>query len=277
MKASSYYVSSFSLVIKLSVVGSPKFHDKLLKASLWQEFVPGFKITKPTTPSETWHIFESNELRYDFEQRKVWIDSKNINRLVIILEADFERLRQQKSIYTLHGAVIAKSHYAVALIGNISGIGKTSLASYATDRGWSWVADDKFSINGLTVIGGTAALLNDKKTKDAANHKAPQALWEPTPLRLICQPIVTNESELTVFSLDNAKAEWTLYDEMTRDIRQVNGIVTPSSPAISSLDNIELEKLRRSAVSKLVLSIPLVHMRGPKGLMINEIQSIINS
>lgn len=275
MKYSNYYVASFDTVIKLVVEGSIDFQNKLINDIFWIEFIPGFDIGKQTTAQTTWQIIEASELKYDFSKRKIWTNTQTIKRAIVIIEASFEHLRQQEAIYTLHGSAITNDECAVAFIGNLSGIGKTSLAAFAAGNFWEWVADDKFSITNQYLIGGTTNLLNDEKTHRASNRQTPKPLPKKLPLKLIVQPILTHESGLTTFTMDREKSIWVLYDEVTRDIRQVNGIIHRTLPTVKSLDNRTIERLRIRAVEDLAANTPVVYMRGSKEMILNEINSIV--
>lgn len=271
----SYYVSSCGVTLELSVTGSVEFRNALMHETFWQEFVPAFHIVNPASVDATWHITEADELLYDFTAKTISATRNATKQVVIVIEAFLELARQQRGVYTMHGATIIQRDAAVGLIGNISGIGKTSLASYASTKGWKWVADDKFAISGTFIVGGTIALLDDHKTRRAAGLQMPQPLTKKCPLRLLCQPIVTNEIELTEFHMDYRKANWTLHEEMTRDIRQVNGIVYPGVAGISSLDNFATEQKRIGAVDRLAKAIPVVYLRGPKDLILKRVTDLI--
>lgn len=75
--------------------------------------------------------------------------------------------------------------------------------------------------------------------------------------------------------MDREKSIWVLYDEVTRDIRQVNGIIHRTLPTVKSLDNRTIERLRIRAVEDLAANTPVVYMRGSKEMILNEINSIV--
>jgi|GEM_PF-2629239 len=273
MQQSSYFVSSFDCTIELIVVGSGAFHRALQDDAFWHEFVPGFTHRKVAGPQMTWLINEDESLGYDLANRTIHANTKTTKKVVIIIEAAFEYLRQQHSLYTMHGSVIVHKDKAVALIGNLSGIGKTTLASYASSRGWRWASDEKFTLSGANIIGGTSGILDDEKTRASASGASPSSPNQPHPLALICQPLVTGETSVTKFVMSPEKTLWTLYDEVTRDIRQVDGIIDTSLPALQSFDDDEITKNRMDAVHALTHRIPVVYLRGPEPLLLAEIEA----
>lgn len=274
MQHYEHYVSSIDTTFKLVVCGSPAFHSALIKEPFWNEFVPSFKNSKVSHPKLTWLVKEAISFDYSIKNHTIETPIAMIKRLVVVIEASFEKARQNKSIFTLHGSAISKNNQSVVFIGNVSGTGKTSMASYAANYGWKWIADDKFSICRGAVIGGTNSLLSDTKTRDAASQNTPVPIDKEYRIALICQPIVTNEIALTKHIMSREKAQWVLYDEVTRDIRQVNGIVHDQLPVLDSMDNEKLARQRIKAVDSLARSIPVFFLRGPKQLILNEIISV---
>lgn len=276
MKRASYIVSSFDCAIELVVEGSPAFHEALLHEPFWSEFIPGFQFKERGSTESMWQLFEASSFEYSLEHQTISTNQITIKKSIVIIEAVFERMRQQQSLYTLHGCVIARDNQAVALIGNLSGIGKTTLASYAAKHGWSWVGDEKFTISGKNVVGVTQGILSDSKTHAAAGDSLPvRVVGTPLPLALICQPIITDERDLTEFKLAEDRVQWVLYDEITRDIRQVDGILTATVPPLPSFDSPEIAQERLTATNLLVSSVPVFYLRGPKALVLEKIEKAL--
>ncbi|MEO5949479.1 MAG: hypothetical protein ABIP74_03675 [Candidatus Saccharimonas sp.] len=276
MKPSSHFVSSFDITIQLIVTGSPEFHDALQQNSFWHEFVPAFQYTRISNPQMTWRVTEAPTLDYDMTNHAIQATVETVKKVVIIIEAMFEHMRQERSYYTMHGCVIVRNNTAVALIGNLSGIGKTTLASYATSQEWDWITDEKFTISDGEVIGGTSRILDDEKTRLSAGDVTPTPFTHAYPLALICQPIVTDETSIARFDMSLEKAYWTLYDEVTRDIRQVNGVIDISLPALQSLDTDAISENRMRAIDTLTHAVPTTFLRGPTPLLLGEIEAILS-
>ena len=275
MACSKYFVSSFSTTVELIVEGSLEFHSALREERFWYEFVPGFAFIESASVDAAWHVMEAESLGYNEEDRTITSSIDTLSRIVVIIEAIFEILRQQQALYTMHGSVIVCGTKAVALIGNLSGIGKTTLASYASRHGWRWIHDEKFTIHEGVLIGGTRGILNDSKTHRASPGIIPTAMDRQCPIALVCQPIVTTEADVTQFVLSPEKSQWVLYDEMTRDIRQVNGIVDPTLPVLSSYDTAALAEARVKTVMELTRTVPVVYLRGSTGGILSEMKAML--
>ncbi len=276
MHSSNYFISSFSSTIQLIVDGSATFKQALLNEPFWHEFIPGFQCIKVDEPKQTWHVIEDSAFDFQEADRTIRSSIENVRSVVLIVEATFEYLRQECNFYTLHGSIIAHGDMAVALIGTVSGIGKTRLAAHASKHGWSWLVDEKFTLKHNQVIGGTRGLLNDRKTRTSAQGTTPTSWTRSYPLAAICQPIITTEASITRFDMTEQKAHWTLYDEMTRDIRQVNGIIHASAPPLQSRDTDAIAQARMKAVASLVHTVPVLYLRGPEQLLLAEITSTLH-
>lgn len=275
MQRSSHFISSFNNTIELDVTGSVAFHKALKNETFWYEFIPGFQNKKNAIPSLVMHVIEDDQLDYTKASQTIRTSIQTIKRVIVLAEASFEYLRQQKSLYTLHGSVIVRDGKAVALIGNLSGMGKTTLAAYASKHDWTWGIDEKFTLYNGDVIGGTIGILNDTKTSIAAGQTAPTPLTQKYRLTLVCQPIITTESKATRFDLTPEKATWVFYDEMTRDIRQVDGIIDSSLPVLQSYDTETIARARHEATNSLVATVPVIYLRGTAEQLLDEIETMV--
>lgn len=274
---SSHFISSFNYTVELSVTGSDRFHEALRSEPFWHEFIPDFSYSRITHPIETWHITEAETLSYDIQNQTIRSTLDTIKRIIVIIEASFEVMRQKQAHYTIHGSVIVRNKKAIALIGNLSGIGKTTLAVHAAQCGWTWIADEKFTLLNGVVVGTTRGILNDEKTRLSAQSIIPQATTDRYPLALICQPLITHEEYASRFDLTADKALWVLYDEMTRDIRQVNGIISPKLPVLQSFDTISIAEVRLKVAEELTQTVPISFIRGHQVHILRELEAILLS
>ena len=71
------------------------------------------------------------------------------------------------------------------------------------------------------------------------------------------------------------KSLWTLYGEVTRDIRQVDGVIKKDRLILQSLDTEELARSRLNNIENLAKDTPVVFVSGPKYLLLKEIESIL--
>jgi hypothetical protein len=268
-------VASFDIAAALTIQGSDQFIDALVNSSFWQEFVPGFAADTPLEPISHWTVHEHTETSYDLDSHTINATLSTIIPIIVIIEAEFEQLRQMRGLYTMHGSCIGRDDMAVGLIGAISGIGKTSLCAQAAKQGWTWLSDEKFTINpDMDIIGGVSSVLNDDKTHRSRAGLRPAPDGKQRPLKLLCIPIVTTETTATTHELDQARREWQCYDEITRDIRQINGVLRGFTTPLPSFDTTEISKNRQTYGSQLADSVPIVFVRGNEQAILETIESI---
>jgi hypothetical protein len=275
---SSCYISSVGVKAKLVIVGSEKFLHELMDHTFWHEFIPSFYISQNEAAPITWRVIESENCHFDYQKHIITVSRDQIRSAIVIIEAMFEKKRQENSLYTLHGSLIARanSSSAIGCIGNVSGLGKTTLAAYATKHGWTWVADEKFTILDDKVVGWTNGILRDSKTKSASNGITPNPDSEQYTLRLLCCPIVTSEEFLTRFSMSHEKKMWIYNDEVTRDIRQVNGILTGFQDSLQSFDSQKNARMRLAAVTQLTQTTDGIFLRGNAEVILEEFERILS-
>jgi hypothetical protein len=162
----------------------------------------------------------------------------DIRSIIVIAGALLERLRQEQRLYQVHGSAVKINDKAIVLIGGMSGIGKTTLAlNLSCLSGATFFSDEKFVIDGenRTIVGG-CPLSHDNRKIEYENTD--NIIYDnvPTRLGLVIFPIITNETELTAYKLDELKLFWHFYEEATRDIRGLNLLFNNFNETINGFD-----------------------------------------
>lgn len=265
-------IASFDIAVTLLIEGSDTFIKTFCNHPFWREFVPGLSHSSSRSDLQQWTIRESPECAYDLQNRTIATNQETIIPAIVIIEAAIERHRQESGLFTLHGSTIGKDDYAVGFIGAVSGLGKTTLCAHATADDWTWLSDEKFTIDKTGILlGGVANILNDEKTRQASKNVRPTGMVTPRQLKLLCIPLVTNEPTATAHLLERHRAEWQLYDETTRDIRQINGVIHGFSTPLPSLDTEGLARSRQELAVDLSATLPLLFIRGNEESILQEI------
>jgi hypothetical protein len=278
MQQNSLLVSSFDITLELSIISDASFYKSLRTHPFWHEYIPNFSLGTSGAVTDRWNITQGDECTFDLTKNHIQADSSHHKQIIVILESVFERYRQEKGLYTLHGSAIAKDNYAVGFIGNLSGIGKSSMGAYAAQHGWKWIADEKFTINNNRIVGGTSGILNDNKTRKAASGFSPEFNSDTGyDLKLLCSPIATNEDTPVRHDWDKAKKLWIYNDETSRDIRQVNGVLHGFSESLQSFDSPQLAHKRNDIVTLLANSVDGSFIRGTKTAILDTIKEIITT
>ena len=276
---SSLFVSTGSLTAEVMITGSDAFIDTCISHPFWEEFIPSVRLRRSVDhqPVITWTLCESSQPRYDLNNRHIETPVEYIMWAIVIIEAVFEQLRQADDSYTLHGSVAALHDSAVGFIGGVSGLGKTSISTYIAAHGGQWLSDEKFVVDSQGIItAGVGRILNDDKTRHSSRNGRPDGVTAPVPLRLLCIPILTSESEPTVHLLDERRSTWQFYDEMSRDIRQINGMLQGFSEPLPSLDTPEIALRRGTAAASLGRHIHVAYIRGTASSITKEIQRLLS-
>lgn len=273
----NFIISSGHLAITLHIEGSDEFVRALVSHSFWREYIPSVQIT-PSASQEAdhdWTIKEANNPNYSLADGSIEIPQDLIVPAIVIIDTQFERLRQSCGLFTLHGSVIGDEAGAIGFIGGVSGLGKTSISAYAARHGFSWLCDEKFVIDEEGVVrAGVAAILNDEKTRLSSGDVRPVGLTSARPLQLLCIPLITSENEAVVHVLDSRRAVWQLYDEMSRDIRQINGMLQGFTTPLPSFDTTAISRRRQKAVLKLADQIPVVYVRGSTEVVLEAVRRL---
>lgn len=278
--AQQYFkIHSTTISIGISINGTKKFCTKLMSDAFWSEFIPDYSSVNCDQLETTWAIIESDTCSYDFTKKQIFVSSKHTKSVIVLIEALLERLRQQKQLYTFHGVVVSKinTNTAVGFIGNLSGIGKTTLGSYASENGWGWHADEKFTVSEGEIVGCTSGLLSDSKTQLASKGLKPTPSNKKLQLKVLCTPMVTTESTLTKFNLSYQKKLWIYNDELTRNIRLINGNLDGFSSPLPSLDSNDLAIIRYKNIEKLAANTDLYFMRGKPKLILDELNEVLSA
>jgi hypothetical protein len=274
----SVIVASFNIAIALTIEGSTDFADTLLASSFWKEFIPGFSFITNLKPQRHWTIREHANTEYNLKKCRITATIDATTSVIVIIEADFEKLRQAHGLYTLHGSYIGRKDMAIGFIGAVSGLGKTTLCAHATTQNWMWLGDEKFTVSTSgTIIGGVTSILNDAKTHAASAGLRPTPDTMQRSLHLLCIPLVTSESTATVYKLDLKRRQWQHYEEITRDIRQINGTLHGFSVPLPSLDTDALSQKRQHVASLWATSLPIVFIRGSKEAIVDKIETLLQS
>lgn len=191
----------------------------------------------------------------------------NSTDIIVISEYLLEYLRQEDGICVIHSSAVYKKNRAILFIANLTGAGKTSLALYLhAQHQYQLFSDEKtlIDIKKIKLVGQTKKLFIEPRTKNDLKYfglKLPKIIniQETTDknLALIVMPIIVSSAKTPfVYQYSPTQLRWRLYEEFSKDIRLVNGLIFNFSYPLQSLDNDQLAKQRECFIEKMSRQIP---------------------
>lgn len=238
--------------------------------NIWQsyflaEYIPSVSVL-PVDDSDNTDltIIQGGDFSWSNSTITTTENDSDIRSIIVIVGSLLEKLRQEHGFYQVHGSAVKVRNRSVAIVGGMSGIGKTSLAlnllSFA-DVGF--IADEKFVMDGAqsSIVGGCPVSRDNKKT----GLKVPfdlELISSPMKIGMFVFPIITNEPELTVFKLDALKLFWHLYEESTRDIRGLNFLYNNFTETHQGYDTDGIAKQRLDDIRNISEHVPAYFIRG---------------
>ncbi len=261
--------------VPFTVTGSDDFVHTSFTHPMWHEYVMATVEHRSEGDEAGVELYEGGRTTYTISPPMIECTQDTVSSGIRFVSHLLERERQERGIYTIHGNVITLGERAIALIGGVSGIGKTTLSAQSTLHGWKWIADEKFLIDeACSYRFGRSVILDDKKTHEAAGSVRPTP---PTSQLEICAsviPIVT-DSKLQTHKYSPEKALYHYYEELTRDITGARALFMGYDSPLPSVDMPELSARRRRTAERLSESRPMYFMLGTAAAILEEIEQLV--
>lgn len=246
------------------VCDMPKhIHAALAAHYFLPEYIPNVCIKASKLPAEI-TVFQGGKFNWQDKTITITDADSDVRSFIVILGALLEQQRQQHRLYQVHGSALAIHGNAVAIIGGMSGIGKTTLALALQDLpGGAFIGDEKFVLDGQKqAIVGACPLSQDNHKSETAFDFCLNMYDTPAKLALVVFPVITNETELTYYKLDKLKLFWHLYEEASRDIRNLNFLYNNFTETQNSFDTRRIMKQRLADIQNISACTPAYFIRG---------------
>ncbi len=266
-------ISSNSTSVKIASksIKSSILKKDILANQLLYRFIPDYH-TKYKNKRTTLWVEDGKKMKIgDFPLKNLisgnYPNKFNSTDIIVVAEYLLERLRQEIGIYTIHSSSVYKRGNGILFFINLSGAGKTSLALYLVRRyKFRLFSDEKTALDlkNKKMVGQTKKLFVEQKTKNLLKEESILTKnfinikkIRPKKLRLLIMPIISNSiKKTTCYHLAPSQLRWFLYEELSKDIRGVNALISSLSIPLPSLDNLRLSKKRQNLISKLSCQIP---------------------
>lgn len=267
------FISSKNCCIKIisKSINLKQLKKDLLDNHLLYRFIPdlNFSIKQKQIVLS---IENQKKIKINFSLKKPFIYGRypsdfNSTDIIVLSEYLLERLRQESGICTIHSSAIYKKNKSILFFVNLTGAGKTSLALYLHKKyQYQLFSDEKtlIDIKKIKLVGQTRKIFLPEKTKNNLQSfglKLPKIInIKKTNSKncclLIVPIIIPSATGVTVHQYRPDQLRWHLYEEVSKDIRLINGSIFNFSYPLQSLDNHQLAVSRQYFVKIISQQIP---------------------
>lgn len=292
------YLLVSSINRKLIVRADDGVIDQLYEHSFLKQYIPESEIQKVESDEASLpHLLltQSDTTEFSFSEQIAEIkgdipNSISLHDIVTVIDYCLDYSRQKNAEYCLHGSAVAsQAGQGVYFLGPVSGLGKTTTAiNLCLDRAFKFVADEKLVINeNGDILGGIKHVsynktslqnsirvnVSGKSEKELSDHLAIES--EPVSLKLVILPIVIQGSTLDCESWDKKKAEFHIYEEMTRKIRGTSRRIENFTFPLQSIDSLILSKRRVKSAKKIADLASFYVIRGEVKQIMDKIEELL--
>lgn len=180
----------------------------------------------------------------------------------MLIEYCFVYVRQSEGVYNLNGAAVSSENKGVLILGNTSGMGKTTLAlNLIENHRFKFIGDDKILIDSnKNIVGGSKFIrFNKRELFDSSNayfHENDMANETnllsklPIEINLVIEPqIIPEYTYLYVKKWSVKKVSFYLYELTLKKIRGTTLRIGADNHPIMSIDNQVISELRSNNVN----------------------------
>ncbi|MBU1200682.1 hypothetical protein KJ953_04110 [Patescibacteria group bacterium] len=275
--SSKYMISSQGSCVGISLknIDPNLFWKELVNNPLLYRFIPDLSFKgRPLIELE---VVSSSARKVSLMGVKTLIQGlykKDFNStdVIVVVEYLLEKLRQKKDIFTIHSSAIFKGNKGVLLVANLTGAGKTSGAIYLSKNyDFEIYSDEKTQINSSMEMVGQVSkvIVEDKARKLLGDNNVfldkniEIIKTNNKKLCLIVIPqLVEASNSISTIQYTKEQVKWLVYEELSKDIRLINGLVFNFTYPLMSLDKFEFAQKREKLAEDISLSIPVFLVKG---------------
>lgn len=260
-----YVIGSRGFAISLDFVGidAEKAFSEVVSNHLLSRFITDFSNDGEIVDSIK--IENSSQKEINLEAGNTYISGSygtdfSSTDIIVLCDYLLERYRQEKGIYTIHSSAVFKENNGILIVVNLTGSGKTSTALSLINRhGFEIFSDEKTLVSGPNMVGQVKKIFLEDKTRSSLSKNNIQVDSEldiskesDKQIKMIIVPmIIEGASEVTVKEYTKPQLKWMLYEEISKDIRLVNGMIFNMSEPLMPLDTKEIAKQRLKYAEEL--------------------------
>lgn len=246
----------------LAVKGPLEIINDISKNPFLKEYIPNLIIVEKPEGFFELEINKGQMFKFETDKNAFARITGILNRdfsitdLITVIEYCFELIRQRTGVYCIHASASCHNGKAIILMGGASGIGKTKVNYLLTkNHNFTFISDEKTLIDkNLNVVGGLNKIIINKAIllKDG---RIDSLKTEPNknniPIGYIYQPITTKNGELFLDEWDCKKANFHIYEELSRKIRGTSRRINNFTFPLESMDTQAISE-KRSEISRTI-------------------------
>ncbi|OGC52376.1 hypothetical protein A2982_00735 [candidate division WWE3 bacterium RIFCSPLOWO2_01_FULL_39_13] len=282
-----------SLIIKsykqnLQVSGDGNLLSRIVKNPFFVKYIPSVLSSKMTSQSSNVIQFNlrlkiSNSTCFDFDQKCATYSfsessETTIKDIITIIDYCFDYLRAKDDVYCLHASSSVFSIRSVMFIGGASGIGKSMVnMSLVRNYNYSFLSDEKTLLENHSIVGGLRSFIKNKEIHQSMelNLETKHLGSIRNKLFLVVQPVTCIGGEVYLEKWPVQKAEWHLYEELTRKIRGISRRVDNFTIPIQSIDTYELSRKRSRFANELATCAKFYTIYGDPNKVAEKINQLV--
>lgn len=289
--------ASTSVIVKLE----KDLYSEITSSDFVSKYTPDYSWTDSNEAEfkkadVSLEINEDSNFSFIFNQgRSILSYSKDnkisVKDIITVIDYCLEYARERNNIYCIHGSAVCLDGKGILLVGQASGLGKTTLSlNLCVGHQAKFVGDEKILINNkLELINGVKIVIYNKTSlfesvkvnlnnkRIGQNTRPVQAQSALIKIKLVAQPLICSSAkEVEVEKWPELKANFHFYEDLSRKIRGVSRRVGNFSLPLPSIDN-EILAIKRSELANQIASnIPFFSIKGAVDPVMNEIIRLVS-
>ncbi len=277
---------------KIILDASERIINDFVKLDFVKEYIPciSFSAINDNIGNVfTFNLIDDKEVGFIFSEKGAVLKYPHkelglMNDLVTVIDYCFEYIRNIEDIHCVHGSSSAFGNKGVVLIGAASGIGKSTVNYHLIKNGFTFVSDEKTLIDGKNIIGGNTKIsFNKDLIKKNHDQELINTLIKRSnfiadiPIKLFVQPVTNKNGDLYIDKWEPLKAEFHVYEELSRKIRGISRRIYKFTYPLNSIDTQSLADARSIKAKRISTEIPFYAIYGDPEDVAGEIVNILRN
>lgn len=265
------FLKSASAIVKLNV--DIEIFKQIMEDEFFYAYIPSVKVIDYYEKYDATIYIQKNNvnsIEVNYPDTYYKYNSLNTKDIITLIEFIFERARQEKGIFCIHGASSIVNDKAVICWGPATGMGKTTLALALSNVDNHFYSDEKILIDmpKKKVVGRIKKIYisNDFWKEKFGNvrfyENDTSAFDKEYDISMFVYPLICDNKRIVLEKWNSNKFAWHLYEETSRKIRGTSRVFFNYSYPLASLDTFALSVTRLNMVKEFTDSTPSLYYKG---------------